>query len=239
MITWIFLGVIILIMLIGFLFTGVWKFLVLAVFCIVSAFIYLLVDKMKPTRTAKENVERVGKRVIGTVLVTGIVLVFPPLFVSSFGLWQYPMQSAFLNLYHNNREPEWFPEFSKDVERNFEFSYMPSVLQGNGWYSVCFETTKERAAEYEAEYASQAQFIIPVSDYLNQIVDLKACAADGKVKDNAVFECYIDREFWDDAKNEESKAMIYVLSTNLDWNHASASVVIVDAETCKVQLSEL
>ena len=61
--------------------------------------------------------------------------------------WQYPFQKAYIGLYQNIKEPEFFPDFMNDVRSGYEFDYLPSIMQGAGHYSVTFVTTPERAAE--------------------------------------------------------------------------------------------
>ncbi|MCR4645831.1 MAG: DUF2157 domain-containing protein [Oscillospiraceae bacterium] len=170
---------------------------------------------------------------IALILVGNLILfAFPPLFIQSKFLWQYPFQKAYVALYHNTREPEWFPDFRDDVVSDYDFSYNPSIMQGSGHFSVEFVTTPERAAEYADEYAEQAVYIVPLREYSRYgyypLDETK----------HKVLDIYLG-DIWAKETTEEQDATIYVIETNLDWNHPHTSVAVVDPVTGRVQLSKL
>ena len=165
------------------------------------------------------------------VLFTGFLL-FPPIYISSHLKWKYPFQKSYIGLYQNIQEPDWFPDFMGDVREDYRFEYMPSILQGDGHYSVRFVTDRETAEKYAAKFAETAVYT----------VRLGAAYSDGSfLVENETPETYDDYleiqkddGFWIGAS---PLATAYVLNAYCNWNHPSASAVIVDPVTGKIELS--
>lgn len=163
-------------------------------------------------------------RVLAFLIAEAFIFSTPP-FLSSNSLWRYPIQRGYIGLYSNIKEPEAFPDFRPDAESGYRFDYIPSILQGAGYYSVCFVTTPEKAAGYAERYSQAAQYVIPLEEYEGRYT----------VSDTEEITAYIDKEFWADS----SDAKIYVCETNLSFNHPHTFAVIVDVDRGMVQLSQL
>ena len=159
----------------------------------------------------------------------------PPLMMSSSMIWQYPFQKAFVGIYQNIEEPEWFPDFAEVVEEEYYFDYLPSIMQGTGHCSVRFITDTECAKKYASQYEEQAVYKIPLREYSDGYWMLSSESTTEEVYDDNRLTFYLDEEFWAGCWNDESTATIYVLETNLDWNHPHSSVVIIDTVKGKVQ----
>lgn len=226
---------ILIIVLIGtacFVLTNSVKFLIAATLILIIA--------MVGNKSDKNDLQNRIKNIIGRILALIIILFFmfsiPSIMISSSALWKYPFQSFYIGLYQNVKEPEWFPDFRKDVQSDYSFEYIPSIMQGTGHYSVCLVTSPETAAEYEKKFASQARYIIPFDEYSSR----EGWYTIGEDKDdsgNNVLNVYWDMDFW--KKGEEPNAQIYVLDAVLNWNHPHSSAVIIDTESGRVQLSRL
>ena len=165
-----------------------------------------------------------------------ILLTFTtPPFFSSRSLWKYPMQRAYIACFRNVRAPAEFPDKPEEVSGDYEFEYMPSVMQGTGHYSVTYRTSPERAAAYAEEDAPKAKYTVPLSEYevgykVEDFTPRENSYDDGTLD---VFISEIMREGASDS------AQIYVLYAALNWNHPHSTAVIVDTETGLVQFSRL
>ena len=162
-------------------------------------------------------------RVLAFLIAEAFIFSTPP-FLSSESLWRYPVQREYIGLYRNIKEPQAFPDFRLDVESDYRFEYLPSILQGAGHYSVCFVTSPEKASEYAERFSETAQYVISLDGY------------DGRysVSDSEEIVAYIDRKFW----SVPSGAQIYVCETNLSFNHPHTFAVIVDKDRGMIQLSQ-
>lgn len=210
----------------GFVLTSSPTFAVTAVFCLFVAFVGNFNDQ-KPDRRK----DAPAVRIICMLIVVGILFTMPPLTITSTGIWQYPFQRAYVGIYQNVKEPDWFPDFSKDVESDYHFDYLPGIMQGTGHYSVEFVTSPERAAAYASRYAEEAQYTIP----LRSIYSSSYRFPDSDKEINL----YLSSDLWVGYWNSESNAQVYVLDAVMNPNHPHSSAIIIDTATGKIQLSEL
>lgn len=211
---------------VGFVLTFSPTFAVTAVFCCIVAMVGKAKDQYPDRRKDAPAV-----RIIVMLLVVGFLFLMPPLGVSSEWAWQYPFQRAYIGLYQNVDEPEWLPDFMKDVESDYLFTYEPGLMQGTGHYSVEFVTTRERAAAYEQQFAPQAQYTIPLRSLYSNTYRLPDSGKE--------ITLYWNKDFWAGYWNSESSAQIYVLDADISPNHPHSSAVIIDKATGKVQFSRL
>lgn len=205
---------------VGFLLTFSPTFAVAAVFCLMVAYVGNYKDNEPDRRKDAPAV-----RIICMLLAVGFLFLFPPVTISSNIKLQYPIQKAYIGIYQNVREPDWFPDFLRDVESDYHFEYMPAIMQGSGFYSVEFITTPERAAAYAEEYAAQARYTLKLSAYGSH--------TDSNGKDITDLTLYLGTGFW----NGEN-AEIYVVSASLHPNHPHSSAVIIDRTTGKIQFTQ-
>ena len=172
-----------------------------------------------------------GNELAGLILLlilAGIpAFTWAPLTIESGARWKYPIQSAYLG-----GSPDWFPDFSRSVESDYHFSFMPGIMQGTGHFSVSFVTSHEQANAYASEFSQQAVYTVPLRDYSHY----SCCYLDEK--QTQVLSVYTGR-LWAKELSQEQTAVMYILSTNGDWNHPNSSVVIVDPATGRVEFSQL
>ncbi len=207
-----------------FVLTLIWSFLILAVMAVMIG----LIGRAAAPGTAN-NAERepeqhvpVTKRNVGCVMPlffgTAIFLFLtPPITLKSPFIWQYPFQRAFLSLYRYG-EPDWFPDFRQDVRSDYCFEFLPSIMQGTGFYTVHFVTSPERAAEYASQYAGAGAEAVPLPECCND-------------PDSAV---HVNRDFFPDP----DAAAVYIISTNRDWNHPHSKTVTVDPGSGRVEITQ-
>lgn len=178
-------------------------------------------------RRAKKPGEELAGLILLLILVGIPAFTFAPLMIESGALWKYPLQAAYLR-----GEPDWFPNFERSVESDYHFSFMPSIMQGTGHFSVSFVTSQEQANGYASEYSQKAVYTVPLREYSHS----SYYYLDAEQKQ--VLSVYTG-QLWAKDFAEEQTAVVYVLSTNGDWNHPHSSVVIVDPATGRVEFSQL
>jgi hypothetical protein len=214
---------------VGFFLTQSWSFLILALMAVImgllSAGKYRNTQKPADSADGTAASKPVIKRKIGCAVPAFIgtaVFLFltPPLSIRSTSEMQYPFENRFLSLYRYG-EPEWFPDFMPDVQSDYYFEFMPSILQGTGFYTVRFVTTPERAAEYAAEFAEKAVESVP----------LHACD-----QDEYALHVDINGEFFGDLPDES--VTVYILKNNRNRNHPKSSSVTVDPVSGKIDLTQ-
>ena len=170
------------------------------------------------------------------VIVLLVFAAFPPLYVRSQALWKYPFQKTVIGLYQNITEPEWFPEFSRDVKGDFKFDYAPSVMQATGHYLVYFQTDEKTLDRYEQLYSEQAAYSFPMREYFDEsiydghIPELKT--EKNGFKKLTIYLTSGSPKGYDDAQ-------AYVLASDLDFNHPHTSAVIINKADSSVTLTQL
>ena len=177
----------------------------------------------------KKNIQRLA----AMLLAGAFFFQFPPLFIESSFLWQYPFQKMYTGLYRNVKEPDFFFDFRNDVQGDYCFEYLAAFMQGSGSYSVRFKTTPEIAAAYSGKFSPVSEYIIPL-DKFNGLSDYTVTAADGS---EGTISVTIDEDFFGNSDSENT--FVFILETNLNWNHPHTSAVIVDKTNGLIQLSRL
>lgn len=162
---------------------------------------------------------RIPDYIVFLVVFGGFPFLTPPLTVHTNHFWQYCIQKSYIAVYRNNREPEWFPDFRQDVE-DMTFEYLPSVMQGDGYYSVTFHTTPEAIQKYE-------DFAVKGMENWKQETGVTAYDA------NTIY-VYINKQLRDSASAE-----VYILSGSANQNRWHTAAVIIDKEQGIVQLSQV
>ena len=178
-----------------------------------------------------------GKVIISLVAMY-IFLGTPPMTVNSSALWKYPFQRAYIGLYQNIKEPEWFPDFERDVKGEYELDYMPSILQGTGHYSVYFETDGETLKRYTDEFSAKAVYSFTFAEYSAAERSAYAPADSDEKRDNSIgdISMFLGGRYSDCTS---AGVQVYVLETNMDFNHPHTSAVFIDKDNNAVFLSQL
>lgn len=205
----------------AFVLTNAVRFLA---FAVVSAAALIFAVSAKKSPDAKVLSYIVG--MAGVTLFFSFILSMPSLSINSRADWKYPFQRFYVGCYQNVKEPEWFPDFLEDVRGDYSFSYMPSLMQGSGFYRVYFTALPETVSEYEKEFSPKAQYTIPVSEFM---YGDSYTVYDKNGNDKGKIYISLPEEFGE-------SATVYVIDTNLDWNHHHTSAVIVDPQQGKIGL---
>lgn len=207
-----------------FVLTLIWSFLILAFMAMMTGLIGRAAAPETAAGAEREPEQHVPltKRKAGCsvpLFIGTAVFLFltPPIVLKSPFRWQYPFQRAFLSLYRYG-EPDWFPDFRKDVRSDYCFEFLPSIMQGTGFYTVHFTAAPERAEEYAAQYAEAGAEAVPLPD----------CLADF---DSAV---HVNADFFADP----DAATVYVLSSNRNWNHPHSKTVTVDPVSGRIEITQ-
>ena len=205
----------------AFVLTGIWAFGILAALALGFGLFRHLNAKSAPQPDDAQPVpltkRKVGCAVPVFLAAALFLLCTPPMVLESGALWRYPFQRAVIGMYRNVKEPEWFPDFRKDVERDYHFRYLPGIMQGTGYYDVRFVTSPERAAAYLEQFTADAAETMPLAE----------CSPDADT-------LRIDTAFF----GENSRATVCILDTNRNENHPHSSAVIVDPDTGKIEFSK-
>ena len=135
--------------------------------------------------------------------------------------------------------PDWFPDKLPDDAENCRMDYLPTIMQGGGLFSVGFECGEGTAAEWESFGKENAVYIVPLSEYAKadgEFFDPKGyevSAQNAEQNDYPTLDVHYDKKLW---QGSEDGAVIYVMYTNLNWNHPHTEAVIVSRNDGKVQL---
>ena len=165
-------------------------------------------------------------RLFGPALAAACCFLMPPISMESGALWKYPIHRTILGIYKNVQPPALFPDFTDDVISDYHFSYLPSLMQGTGHYSVRFVTDQERLDSYLDGFLEHMDTACLLSDI------------DGftlPVSDAAAYTIWYDREFFADCPD----AGVIICESGTDPNHPHSTAIILDRATGRVQLSRL
>lgn len=202
-------------------------YLAAAVYSIMAVIFGVIGAKKPPVKTDV---------IIQIVIIAVFTLIHfstPPIMVFSSLPWQYPVQSAYIGLYHNIKEPWFFPVYiNKYAEKPYSFDYQPSIMQGAGHYSVTFNLSAYSGGDMlltEEQYSKNSILAIPLKDYPDNGHEVKL--SDGTEGTVLVFV--------DDLMKECPDAVIYVLDTNYNFNHPRTSAVIIDKNNDMIEFSQL
>ena len=219
----------------GFVLISAWNILFETVFVGVPALV--LFSKLKKAEAGGGSVK--AGDVVGAWIIAGLTMFVTftsaPIGIGSGSVWKYPFQRAYLGRFIKDDAAELFPERLEDVQGDYELRFMPTIMQGGGFMSLCYRTSPERAAAVEDRYAPGAVHTIPLDEYggSGSFYRVEGFEPNGS-KDGTVtvgISGVMERE-------HSGGAVIYVLYSNYDWNHQRSRAVIVDKETGLVQYWE-
>ena len=218
----------------GLILTGSLRFLIGAAVCAGFLAAYLYCRRSKPQEKLSALI------LLPPLCICGFMMLFAPIYKQSRQLWRYPFQRAFHGIY--NSTPKWFPEFSGDVQSDYVFDAIPSIMQGTGHYSVRFVTSPERAAEIEKQFAAQALYTMPLAEGMLSCQSIpesagNSYAASGEEWSGAAM-FYCDEKFWYPEGKPADGTTVLCLDARGDWNHPGGSVVIVNSRTGAVEYSQ-
>jgi hypothetical protein len=175
-----------------------------------------------------------AKRIIIFMLIAGAMQLFPPISVGARNAWRYPLIKKYVSAYNSCRIADWFPEEMTQGISDYKLGYMPSILQGTGYFTVCY--AGEDAAEWESYGKENAAYIVPLADYIasdgTHFDPSDYAVSSAPSSSDPTLDVGYEKDFWTE---HESDAVIYVIDTNLDSNHPRTEAVIVDVKSGLVQ----
>ena len=200
--------------------TGLFRFVPIGVFFLAFAW----AGREETSGQAKKRLD--FRCFLIPLLLSAPLFLFAPFITRSHMLWRYPFQKAFHDIYTDS--PEWIPAFSADVQSDYEFDVLPSVMQGIGHYSVRFVTTPERAAEYLEQFSAQAVCTVPYPE--NPSWEIQVPGNPDKPAD-----LHLDAQFWQNGHSDG--AAVCLLRYRCSDNHPASSAVIINSRTGAVQFT--
>lgn len=211
-----------------FVLTAMYRYIVLLIAALVLGFGGLLLDRHL-AKKGKNLKKSMNARIIVLIMCMIPVLAVPPLTVESRFRWQYPFQKYIINRYRNIREPDWFPEIDGDaVVSGYRFSYLPSIMQGTGHYSIAFNADEEWFHAYLLRIYTEhpdIKKVVWLGDYRNHGADSQE-----------IPELWLDPEIRSNASDITS---IFVIDANNNFNHPHTSAIIMDMEHKRIQFLQL
>ncbi len=164
----------------------------------------------------------------------GFSLLFAP-YIHSHSPYKYNLQRELIDVY-NRASSKDFPDKLPEDTSDYEFDYLPSMMQGTGHCSARFSSSAEVIEYYESEYAPQAIYTIPLSSFEHgtTVVSSVSPKAKQSIENDNSLDVWIDRDFWAD-----TEATVYVLSAVHNWNHPHSSAVIISKDHTRIQFTQL
>jgi len=210
-----------------FVLTAMYRYIVLLIAALVLGFGGLLLDRHL-AKKGKNLKKSMNARIIVLIMCMIPVLAVPPLTVESRFRWQYPFQKYIINRYRNLREPDWFPEIDGDaVVSGYRFSYLPSIMQGTGHYSIAFNTTAEQMEQYAEEYGQKKNAV-------KMLGECRDAGPDARNTDTPSL--WLDPQIRQEAPKKSS---VFIIDAQYDFNHPHTSAIIMDMEHKRIQFLQL
>ena len=192
--------------------------------------------------------------IIFVVLAVVVNLAGAPFFVAKSGVWRYPFIKKYVSeIYHPVRMPAWVPNKLPESSSKCSILYLPSVMQGSGYFSVCFACSTNIAEEWADFGEKNAKYIVPLTDYNNarelshmgegRYLDFLPAGYEtdpkyavsttaGDTEQRSV-DIVLDNSFW---YGDEEGTMIYIMETNLSVDKPYNEIIIANKEKGLVQL---
>ena len=203
---------------------GLIRAIILAIWCI---WLIRKIQKirMNPSECSPASIIAKALVILGIILLLGA----SGFGFSSHSTWKYRNQIQFLKNEFTEDSFSYFPQSLPDSVENYKLEVMPSIMQGTGYTRLHFSTQSDFVAQCESELQKQAQYTLPFSAFSQGEHFL-----DGD-REKTITLAYT-REFWEDASDD---AIVYVLYTNLNWNHPKVDAVIIDRSTGKIEFGKM
>ena len=207
----VFICVVLAAALVLFILTGASTACVMAVIGVLWT-LYMRSQRKKGVADWQENT----KRIIIFTLVSFLINLFPPMSAGSTGKWRYPLIRRYIDCYNTVNMPSRLPDSIPDDAAEYRLEFLPSIMQGNGHFSVRYVCGNDSLDGFAESCRRDAIYTLTLADAEN---------------DSKAADIRYDRDFW--AGHEES-AVIYIFSGNFE-HHYHVDCVIVDEENRAVQ----
>jgi energy-coupling factor transporter transmembrane protein EcfT len=170
-----------------------------------------MIVKKNPTALLKSSVSFLIVFVLSTLFWGQVHM---PIRVIS--RWQYPMALKYAYGFHavSTFFPEELPTSAKDVR----YDFFPSILQADGHVCVEFTADEDYVKELSNRLEKEAMYVINYRelDSLNATINTE----ESDYKRITLWEGSFGKEHPD--------AIVYIIYTNYDWNHARFKAVFID-----------
>lgn len=190
-----------------------------------------------------ESVQEPVKRMIIFLLITAFSQLTAPFYVSTAGAWRYPIVKEYVKFYNTTDIPDWLPDRIPGGAKDYDISYLPSVMQGNGHFSVRFTCDEAELDKLESMGREMARYILPLTDYIEGGDSIYVggyatspayeITGDDEMIRGQLSDVRYDRDFW---QGYEDETMMYVVYSSLNTHKAHSEVIIVNRESGMVQL---
>lgn len=195
-------------------------------FVVVSIISFLV--SLKRQHTAKE---------ITAEILTLLFLIYFMFFTLPFSgnkKWQYPFQRWYIEFMANDDTNGFFPDKLPDNAENFRTEYTPPLMQGSGYYYICFNT--DNIDEYKA-YTENALLSFTMGEFKNGLSDENAAIFKKHCEDGFSLDYYVDiPECIDKAYNNTE---IHIINSNFSWNHPHTDIIFINYDKNMVCFSSV
>lgn len=150
----------------------------------------------------------------------------------------YRFDKQFAELKHGNSSVKWFPQKLPEQISDYHLSYLPSLMQGTGHFTVRFTCSPEEAENIAETYAAKAIYTFPLQELhhgMTYQVEAFSPKATVTYDNDHSLDIYWDYDFFG---TDNPDAVVYVTAAVHNWNHPHSSAVIVDSKKGAVEFSQ-
>ena len=153
-----------------------------------------------------------------TALIWLVLLLLP---THSYLKYQYPFDMKYISLHSLSKNtPDFFPERIPSNASDYEFDFLPTILQGQGHLTVGFSADDEYIDELKSSLEGQAKYIVPIEEFSSLNERIRNEEPDDPLRGIELY--------WGDCLNEHSNGTLYIIDTNYYTHHPHTKAVIVD-----------
>ena len=159
-------------------------------------------------------------------LVAVFILAYFMFFTSLFSgniKWQYPFQRLYIQIMANDDTDGFFPDKLPADAENFRTEYCPPLMQGSGYYYICFNT--DNVEQYKA-YTENAILSFTMEEYRNGLSDENYAKFDELAEDGYGPEFYVDIPECIDESDGGTE--IHIINSNFYWNHPHTDIIFIN-----------
>ena len=156
------------------------------------------------------------------VLVSAYFLFLASSFSGSMN-WQYPLQRWYIEFMANDDTDGFFPDKLPADAENFRTEYCPPLMQGSGYYYICFNT--EYIEQYNA-FTGNAVLSFTMEEYNNGLSEESYEKFNKLAEDGYGLDFYVDIP--DCIDESDSNTKIYIINSNFYWNHPHTDIIFIN-----------
>ena len=192
---------------------------------ILSAAFSLIISVILTVLIAKRRQIKKRSSLIAASVITSVTGGLISLFLLSMGLpfrssseWRYRYQVFYC--YRSHKAPDSFPVTIPDGVTDYKLDFLPSILQGQGHFTVSFTAPEEYTKQKTIELENAAEHVFKLSSI--DIMDRKIREED---PDDSLrgLEIYLD-----DMERSHPDATVYLIKSNYYTHRPHTEAVLVD-----------